>query len=700
MIWQRLMAAAARLAGEQPRPAPLRERASLLLTLYTGLTAVIPLAALIILMLLRKPAVDAPFFAAMVALSVITRLLGFPVGGTSNSLFGIVDVAMLLLAGPLVGACQAGLAVLIAAPLQALRAGQRTLWAAVRAPLFNAGLKATMSLVAGAVYLALGGPLRPATLDESVLVSGLALVLVWFSLDYVGWCLIELVVGGRARLTQWVLSTLPSTAVVELLPLPAAFLGAGIVVNLRLGGFILFALALILASSSLHLLAQARQRLEARVTELTTLNSASQEIIEAANDEQALCDLVYRHTSSVVDTTNFMLGLLSEDGKQESLAVLVVNGERQHTLTLPVGGVVNWMQEQRRPLIISDLATERLPFSARQLGRDNPLTRSALFVPLLAGQDLIGFMSIQSPAPASFTNDDTRILAAMASQAAMAIANIRLQRQAEARARLEREVRLASDIQRSLLPASCPIIPGFELAADWQSAREVSGDFYDFLPLPDGRTGIVIADVSDKGVPAALFMALSRSLVRSGLMGAHSPADGLRRANHWLIKDTSSDMFLTLFYATLDPVSRVLTYANAGHNPPFFISAADDGLRTLTEHGIALGVVDNIELPESTVRLEQGDVLVCYTDGVTDAINSQAERFGEKRLGELVWRQRRASPQEMIGHIKQALRDFVGAEPAFDDATIIVVRGIASPAPAPGEEQRPRRGARRRGASF
>jgi sigma-B regulation protein RsbU (phosphoserine phosphatase) len=423
-------------------------------------------------------------------------------------------------------------------------------------------------------------------------------------------------------------------------------------------------------------MAQARERLEARVSELTVLNRVSEEIIRASGSEQDICEIIYRSASQVVDTTYFLLGLLDGGGQTETLAVLVAEGERQEPRTLSVGGVVTWMQEHRRPLVVTDLHKQQLPFASRQVGKNAGLVRSALFVPMLAGQDLIGFISIQSQLPNAFTQDDTRILAAMANQAALAIANIRLQRQAETQARLERELRLASDIQRSLLPASCPVVPGFEIAAHWRSAREVSGDFYDFLSLSNGRLGIVIGDVSDKGVPAALFMALSRSLVRSGLLGASSPADGLRHANRWIMKDTASDMFLTLFYAVLDPANHTLTYVNAGHNPPLLLYSNEKRYQYLDRHGIALGVKEEAAYGEHTVRLGPGDVLVLYTDGVCEAMNADGALFGEDQVRLLATLHADQPPATIIARLNEAIAGFVGDEPASDDATLIVLRCV------------------------
>lgn len=631
---------------------------------------------LVLATILYPPSLEPVLFAGLLLLSATVRHLGFPIGSITNSLFGVLDLTAILLLGPVAAAWEASLAVLLEASISLARRTARPTWTWIRLLLFNASLKVTMALAAGGLYLLLGGRLRPVDLSPMLLVPGLALISAWFVIDYGAWSVFQLLSGGRTRLLQWTRYHLVTALLVEFLPLPLAFLGAAIYSTLGAAGLLMGSLAVIMASLTVRLVGQARTRLEARVVELTTLNQVSAEIIRASQNEQDICEIVYRRATDVVDTTYFILGLIADDKESENLAVLVAEGVRQPSRSLPVGGVVTWMQQHRQPLVVSDLRTQALPFTARQVGDDAGLVRSALFVPMLAGQNLIGFMSIQSHLPNSFTADDTRILSAMANQAAMAIANLRLQRQAETQARLEREIRLARDIQRSLIPSSCPVVPGFDLAADWQSAREVSGDFYDFLALSRARLGIIIGDVSDKGVPAALFMALSRSLVRSGLLGASSPAEGLRRANRWIVKDTTSDMFLTLFYAVLDPQAHTLTYVNAGHNPPLICRRGDGSFYRLDEHGIALGMIEEAEYEAHTVSLEPGDLLVCYTDGVTEAVDAANEGFGEERLRQVISAHRDLPLQELIRKINEALRSHVGDRPAYDDATLVALRRV------------------------
>jgi hypothetical protein len=241
------------------------------------------------------------------------------------------------------------------------------------------------------------------------------------------------------------------------------------------------------------------------------------------------------------------------------------------------------------------------------------------------------------------------------------------------RARLEHEMQLARQMQTSLLPDRVPQIPGLDIAADWRSAREVGGDFYDFVALKGGRLGIVIADVSGKGVSAALFMALARSLVRASVAARQRAVDALKRANRLIAEEAKFGMFVTLFYAVIDLEERTLTYVNAGHNPPLMWDGTLSPIM-LEGRGIALGVLENADLEERTVALKKGDLVVLYTDGVIEAINDQEEEFGMDRLAELVSARRSLPASALVGEINRAVSEFTGPQPQFDDWTLLVLK--------------------------
>ena len=242
--------------------------------------------------------------------------------------------------------------------------------------------------------------------------------------------------------------------------------------------------------------------------------------------------------------------------------------------------------------------------------------------------------------------------------------------------RKKAELKIAHDIQMSFLPERLPEVPGFELAALSLPAKEVGGDFYDAIPLPGGRTAFVIADVSGKGVPAALFMALSRTVLRANSLIPRSARDAVTEANMLIAEDAKSGMFVTLFYAVADPGKKTLTYVNAGHNPPLLFRAGGDSPTGLKGTGIILGVMPEAEYGEETIHLASGDLVLFYTDGVTEAINPGEEQFGETRLIETVAGSLDRPPAEIVEKIRDAVVAFSGDEPQFDDLTLMVLRVV------------------------
>jgi sigma-B regulation protein RsbU (phosphoserine phosphatase) len=213
------------------------------------------------------------------------------------------------------------------------------------------------------------------------------------------------------------------------------------------------------------------------------------------------------------------------------------------------------------------------------------------------------------------------------------------------------------------------------VASYWQAARQVSGDFYDFIPRQDGTWGILIADVADKGVPAALFMALSRTILRTIGNNRTDPAEVLMRVNEIIHYDAKSDLFVTVFYAHWDPKSGVLLYANGGHNPPLLLKANGKPV-WLKVPGIALGILPEIDISSSTIKLDPDDTLILYTDGVTEAVNADLDEFGTDRLyltAQLVHRDR---PEEIINGIISNVNEHTGETPQFDDMAMVVLQRV------------------------
>jgi sigma-B regulation protein RsbU (phosphoserine phosphatase) len=327
------------------------------------------------------------------------------------------------------------------------------------------------------------------------------------------------------------------------------------------------------------------------------------------------------------------------------------------------------------PLLIKDILVED-PTSWSAPWMVAEAFRGHAVIPLLVEDQPIGVLMIDRRAPLDLGKDDLRFLRLMANQVAIAIEKVRLQEEEAQRRRLEDELALGQQIQLGLLPESCPEVEGWEFAAFYRPARLVGGDFYDFFELagdPD-QLGLVIADVAGKGVPAALFMALSRSIIRTVSMSGIHPAKGLERANRLIFKDTRSKLFLTAFYATLDLRTGRLAYTNAGHNRPLWVQAETGQIQELVARGTVMGVFDEIQLEEHEINIGPGDMLIFYTDGVTESTNEQEQLFGESRLRAAIAARLGDGAQQVLEAIVQATTDFIGDMPQWDDLTLFVVK--------------------------
>ncbi|HEY0738840.1 MAG TPA: SpoIIE family protein phosphatase [Herpetosiphonaceae bacterium] len=356
--------------------------------------------------------------------------------------------------------------------------------------------------------------------------------------------------------------------------------------------------------------------------------------------------------------------------------------------------LLSQVRHDAQPVVVDD---ETLSAKLPQITAHCP-SGSLLALPLTARAAVLGVLLLdRSEGAERWTSRQMTIATGIASQAASAIESALLAQQAVEQERLAQEIRVARDIQGALLPSSAPRLPGWQVASAYRAARAVGGDFYDFWVLdnqpassnddfssaqpPAGaqadaastQFGFVIADVSDKGVPAALFMALSRSLMRAASLDGSPPSKSVERANRWISRDSQSGMFVTLFYGLLDPATGLLRFTNAGHNPPLLLR--NNGvIDTLGTSGIALGVIEEAHFRESQAIVGAEDVLVCYTDGVTEAINDDEQEYGVGRLIDVVKRYRARSADEIVQAVLSDLAAHTGDQPPFDDVTLLVVK--------------------------
>jgi sigma-B regulation protein RsbU (phosphoserine phosphatase) len=316
------------------------------------------------------------------------------------------------------------------------------------------------------------------------------------------------------------------------------------------------------------------------------------------------------------------------------------------------------------------------PRTARQVERK---THSVLALPLSVRGGVLGVMLVEEASPVGPLREKrVEIIAGIAQQAALAVQNDLLQQEMAEREQLERELQLAREIQQTFMPHQTPHLHGWELAFTWEAARQVAGDFYDFFELPGGRWGLVIADVADKGVPAALFMALTRAILRATALEDESPAAVLARANDLLVPDAQHGMFVTVIYAVLSLETGQLVYAVAGHNLPLLWRFRSQELEQFDRGGMALGVLEGVDLEDRVVSLEPGDQVIFYTDGITEAFSPEAGDYGEERLWMTIRTSGNDTAQALLKAIGDSLADFVGDSPPSDDITLMVLRRQAS----------------------
>lgn len=261
----------------------------------------------------------------------------------------------------------------------------------------------------------------------------------------------------------------------------------------------------------------------------------------------------------------------------------------------------------------------------------------------------------------------------------MTIMSHRLRRLVEEevqRQRMEEELAVGRRIQLSLVPATCPLFPGWECVAYYSAAREVGGDLYDFIISPGSPEilNIAIADVTGKGVPAALYMAVSRTIIRAEVTQGLAPAAALQQANQFIVEDSQSPLFLSALLLSLDTGTGWVTCASAGHNPPFWYQAETGQASELPLRGILLGAFPDLHLEQQDCLLSPGDCLVLFTDGITEARSVEGDFFDESRLRTIIESRAWSTAQDLLEHIVTGVIDFIGDQPPADDITLIVLR--------------------------
>lgn len=407
-------------------------------------------------------------------------------------------------------------------------------------------------------------------------------------------------------------------------------------------------------------------------------------VTQAFNSTLELETVLARVMDEVIAATHAERGCLMLRDAAGQLIPRTARNLDQQTIAGPAfqvsRGLVERVARDGQPMLASDVQSDdwlKNRASVMALG-----LRAILCVPLKVKDQINGVVYVDSRIQAGlFTSADLDLLNSIAASAAVAIENARLYQLAVEQGRLERELQMARQVQASLLPREVPAWPGWEIAAHWQPAREVAGDYYDFIPAPPvpgapgaGGLGLLVGDVTDKGMPAALFMALTRSTVRASLAAAAEPAAALAHANRLLTADSLDSMFVTLVYVRLASDSGAVRCVNAGHNPALVYHAADGQLEFLRRTGLPLGLDADGAYAEHQAQLAAGDWLLLYTDGLTEAPDPAGVEFGLGRVQAILQANAQAPVAAVLQALHTALAAHTAGAPLPDDVTLVLAR--------------------------
>lgn len=423
-------------------------------------------------------------------------------------------------------------------------------------------------------------------------------------------------------------------------------------------------------SGELQTLKEENLRLRRAVEELSILNDLARVIGGSMNSQEIMQTIIHRSLRAV-NAEQGVITLVDHAANQpmKTLVRSMVSSS-DHSKFHLTESMLGWMHLNKKPLMINDPATDD---RFRGIPWD-PAIRNAASVPMTVKSTLIGVITVYNKKENKrFTDDDQRLLAIIATQSAQVVENARLYEKEKELVTIQKEMKLAAQIQEELLPTSPPQFAHYQLAGKSIPAQSVGGDYFDFIPVDDKKLAICLGDVSGKGLPAAMLMANLQATLRGQTLVANSPKQCIERSNKLLLQSTSDEKYATLFYGILDTETNNFSYTNAGHNPPLVISK-DGSVRLLRTGGIMVAMMDNFPFEEETLELKPGDTLVLYSDGITEAINDKEDEFGEGRLTELLKKSAQRPAEEMIASVVEAVNKHAGNMPQADDMTMVILK--------------------------
>ncbi|MCG6914361.1 SpoIIE family protein phosphatase [bacterium BMS3Abin03] len=413
------------------------------------------------------------------------------------------------------------------------------------------------------------------------------------------------------------------------------------------------------------------QKLKLAVEELSILNDVATAITSTQSLEKVIALMVQRCIKHLKVEQGAVMILDEQDSskpfqtmirKQDSaLEILPYRFDSQLT---------GWMLKNKSPLMVNDLKNDkRFNFSGEM---DLPV-KTILSVPMSLKGRMIGLLTVfNKKSETGFSADDQRLLSIIAAQSAHVLENARLNQKEQDLIKMEEEFRMAKEIQLNILPKEIPTIDRYDIHAVNISAREVGGDYYDFIKLPGEKLAFCLGDITGKGLPAAMLMANLQATLRGQAFTQNSVKDSIKNANILLFNSTASNRFATVFYGVLNYTNNSVTYCNAGHDAP--INIKGDQINRLNEGGLLLGCFDFAEYEEATKSIDVGESIIIYSDGVTEAMNAINQEFGEEKFISIVKANQDLSGKELIDVILKEIKTHSGDIAQSDDITLLIIK--------------------------
>ena len=414
---------------------------------------------------------------------------------------------------------------------------------------------------------------------------------------------------------------------------------------------------------------------EKKISDLEAVLEISK-VMAVEKNLDALLDLIIEKTVKVMDAERTSLYLV--DREKNELWTRTAEGLDDSVIRVPIGsGIAGRVAATKQLMNIPD------PYSDPAFDRSwdektNFQTRSILCAPLITHEDkVVGVVLVLNKKGRQFTEYDESLLLALASHAAIALDQAELIQHYVEKKQMAAALKLAREIQANVLPTESPSVEGFDIHGRCWPCDETGGDYYDFIKLQDGRLGITIGDVTGHGVGPALLMMEGRSLYRALVSLQSDVRETVARVNELLTEDTREGMFITLFYAVLDPQSRTLSYISAGHEPAFLCRGRTGEVERIESGTMPVGIQADIDFPEpESALLDRGDVLLLYTDGAIDGRNEGDERFSRQRLQDALLANAEQPAKEIVTRVHEAIRGFCKDEGLQDDLTLVAVKAV------------------------